>query len=66
MKVKLVSEWSFRHVYSFISYVGREYQDMKLQEKNEGNVRLDTEHLEVNIKIKAIHVFIDFYYQDDG
>lgn len=31
----------------FISYIGREYQDMKLNEINDGNVRKDTEHLKV-------------------
>ncbi len=51
-KVKLVSGCNFKYVYLVISYVGREYQDMKLREANESNVRTDTEHLEVNRKKK--------------
>ncbi len=32
----------------FISYIGREYQDIKLKENNDSNERKDVEHLEVN------------------
>jgi hypothetical protein len=45
----------------FISYVGNEYQEAKkLRETNDGNVRKDTEHLEVNTKselLKFIFIF---------
>jgi hypothetical protein len=47
MKVKPVSENRLKISELIISYVGREYQDTKLKEKNDDNVRKDTEHLEV-------------------
>ncbi len=37
----------------FISYIGREYQDIKLKENNDDNVRKDAEHLEVNRENKT-------------
>ena len=62
---------SFIHVHLLILYVGREYQEIqqekKLREINEGNVRTDTDHIEVNSKMKSLNlVFVVFFFHEDN
>ncbi len=50
-----------------ILYVGREYQEKiqeekKLRETNEGNVRIDTDHIEVNRKMKSLNLFLVVFF----